>query len=137
MTDLIRSESYISYVYDKLTEMLQGELTQYVSNPIIAPVSFHIDFKKAADNFSDITFFLASGTLNGKMVNLSRNNSAVLNYAFRIGPEEGEFAKGLFKVKISEGKGVLGLKKASLTGILFCFSFERFREVAICIPPSN
>jgi len=113
MTDLIRSESYISCVYDKLTEMLQVELTQYVSNPIIAPVSFHIDFKKPADSFSEITFYLANGTLNGKMVNLNRNNSAVLNYAFRIGPEDDEFAKGLFKVKISEGKGLVGLKKAS------------------------
>lgn len=114
MTDLLRSESYISYVYDKLTEMLRAELTQYVSNPVISPVSFHIDFKKNSDDtMAEVTFFLANGTLNGKMVNLNRNNSAVLNYAFRIGPEQDEFAKGLFKVKISEGKGVVSLKRAS------------------------
>ena len=113
MTDLLKSESYISFVHDKLIEMLQSELTQYVSNPVISPVSFHIDFKKEAGGISDITFFLANGTLNGKMVNLNRNNSAVLNYAFRLGPENDEFAKGLFKVKISEGKGVVSLKRAS------------------------
>lgn len=112
MTDLIKSESYITYVYDKLVEMLQTELIQYVSNPVISPVSFHIDFKKTAESLSDITFYLANGTLNGKMVNLNRNNSAVLNYAFRIGPEGGECAKGLFKVKISEGKGIVSLKRA-------------------------
>jgi hypothetical protein len=113
MTDLLKSESYISFVYDKLVEMLQSELTQYVSDPVIAPVSFHIDFKKCAENLPEVTFYLANGTLNGKMVNLSRNNSAVLNYAFRLGPEGDEFAKGLFKVKISEGKGLVSLKKAS------------------------
>ncbi len=113
MTDLLKSESYIAYVYDKLVEMLSEELIQYVSNPVIAPVSFHIDFKKTADSVSEITFYLANGTLNGKMVNLNRNNSAVLHYAFRIGPEDNEFAKGLFKVKISEGKGIVSLKRAS------------------------
>ena len=113
MTELLKSETYISYAYDKLVEMLGGELKQYVSNPVITPVSFHIDFKRCAEKFDEVTFFLANGTLNGKMVNLNRNNSAVLNYAFRIGPEENECAKGLFKVKISEGKGVVSLKRAS------------------------
>ncbi|HXB39676.1 MAG TPA: hypothetical protein VNZ49_03990 [Bacteroidia bacterium] len=113
MTDLIKSESCILYIYDKLVEMLQTELIQYVSNPVISPVSFHIDFKRAAGNLSGVTFYLANGTLNGKMVNLNRNNSAVLNYAFRIGPENEEYVKGLFKVKISEGKGVVSLKRAS------------------------
>ncbi len=113
MTELLRSESYITYAYDKLVEMLQVELTQYVSSPVIMPVSFHIDFKKASDELPAISFFLANGTLNGKMVNLSRNNSAVLNYAFRIGPEDDENARGLFKVKISEGKGIVSLKRAS------------------------
>lgn len=113
MTDLLKSESYISYVYDKLVEMLQSELNQYVSDPVIAPVSFHIDFKRSADTLPEATFYLANGTLNGKMVNLNRNNSAVLNYAFRLGPEGDELAKGLFKVKISEGKGVVSLKRAS------------------------
>lgn len=113
MTDLLRSETYISCVFEKLVENLRVELTQYVSNPVISPVSFHIDFKKPGEGSSDISFYLANGTLNGKMVNLNRNNSAVLNYAFRIGPEDDEFAKGLFKVKISEGKGVMSLKRAS------------------------
>jgi len=113
MTDLLRSESYIAYVFEKLVENLRVELTQYVSNPVISPVSFHIAFKRPGDGLCDISFYLANGTLNGKMVNLNRNNSAVLNYAFRIGPVDEEFAKGLFKVKISEGKGVVNLKRAS------------------------
>lgn len=114
MTNMLNSENCIASVYDKLVAMLKDELTQYVSNPVITPVSFHIDFKRCgADDKAEVTFYLANGTLNGKMVNLNRNNSAVLNYAFRIGPEEGEFAKGLFKVKISEGKGLVSLKQAS------------------------
>lgn len=112
MTELIRSEGYISYVFDKLVETLRVELIQYVSNPVISPVSFHIDFKRTGEELADVSFYLANGTLNGKMVNLNRNNSAVLNYGFRIGPEDNELAKGLFKVKISEGKGVVSLKRA-------------------------
>ena len=113
MTDFVKSEGYISMVYDKLVEKLQAELTEYVSNPVIAPISFHIDFKQAADNLSEITFHLANGTLNGKMINLNRNNSAVLNYAFIIGPEQNEIAKGLFKIKISEGVKLHSYRKAS------------------------
>lgn len=112
MTNLLNSENCIATVYDKLVGMLREELTQYVSNPVITPVSFHIDFKKCGADLTEVSFFLANGTLNGKMVNLNRNNSAVLNYAFRIGPENEELAKGLFKVKISEGKGVVALKQA-------------------------
>jgi hypothetical protein len=114
MTNILNSENCITTVYDKLVALLKEELTQYVSNPVISPVSFHIDFKRCHEGGqADVSFYLANGTLNGKMVNLNRNNSAVLNYAFRIGPEGGEFAKGLFKVKISEGKGLVSLKQAS------------------------
>lgn len=108
MTDLLRSESYISKAYEKLVENLRSELGQYLSNPRIRPVSFHIDFKKNAASDEEIVFHLANGTLNGKMVNLNRNNSVVLNYAFRIGEENNETARGLFKVKISEGTGESG-----------------------------
>lgn len=109
MTRLLNSENCIASVYEQLMSMLQTELTQYVANPVIEPVSFHIDFKKCGAQDTGVTFFLVNGTLNGKMVNLTRNNSAVLNYAFRIGAEDDELAKGLFKVRISESKGFVGL----------------------------
>lgn len=111
MTRLLNSENCIAAVYDELISMLKSELTQYVANPVISPVSFHIDFKKCGEHAAEVTFFLVNGTLNGKMVNLTRNNSVVLNYAFRIGPEDDELAKGLFKVRISESKGFAGLTR--------------------------
>lgn len=103
MTDILKTESYISLVYEKLVDNLQAELAQHVSNPVIKPVSFHIDFKKQEAPASvDITFYNSNGSINGKMINLARNNSVVLNYAFRIGEENNEMARGMFKVKISD-----------------------------------
>lgn len=102
MTEILQTESYISLVYEKLVDSLHAELAQYISNPVIKPVSFHIDFKKHDAPVEQVTFYNANGSINGKMVNLSRNSSVVLNYAFRIGTENNETARGMFKVKISD-----------------------------------
>jgi hypothetical protein len=95
-------EKSIIYIYENIMGSLNAELSEYLSDPEIVPIAFHIDFKKEMTGSEEVSCVLSNGTMGSRLVNLNRNNSSVLNYALRIGPEEDAAARGLLKIKIIE-----------------------------------
>lgn len=117
LKEAVISLDFIIDAYDYLFDLIKKETSGSISNPLVVPINFNINFLSFKKGNSTVTTFVLNGSLNSKIEQIKRNGYSNMHYSFKISTTE-IVAKGLFKIKILDQSYIPKVKKPKLINSL-------------------